>query len=483
MPYLPIDTGYYESSVKPIANQQLVNWYVDAIETESVTKAQLLPTPGLAQLFNTGDTEINRGAINVGGKPYFINGNQLYRINQTFDFLGDEVLSIEALGTIAGTERVSVATSGDQICIVVPGAESYVFTTSTDTLTQITDAAFLSLGSSVKVTYIDGYFIHVSSDKRTVFNSALNNGLSYNALDFAEAESDPDSLVSCHSFSGKLFLFGETTTEVWQNTGSLGFPFQRVYVVPVGIAARESIANFDVTFGFVGQDVGGQPSVYAFDGNGFAKISHGAIDSILERLSPADIANGFAFNYSEDGAIFYGVSFKTNTFVYDARSSRIIQKKLWHERFSVNLDQKTRWRVNSLIQAYGRYFVGDSENGIIGVMSLNEPREYGAEIRREFVCGPFKEASGPIFWKKLELMVNSGQQQNAQVRMSYSDNGGYTWSYEQWRSAGAIGQYGRQVTWNRLGRSLNSRMFKFEYSDPYKLAVIGLIGEFSGGRQ
>ena len=53
MPYLPIDTGFYQSSVKPIASQQLVNWYVDVPETAALTQVQLFPTPGLQQI---GDT-------------------------------------------------------------------------------------------------------------------------------------------------------------------------------------------------------------------------------------------------------------------------------------------------------------------------------------------------------------------------------------------------------------------------------------------
>lgn len=483
MPYLPITTGFYESSTKPIANQQLINWYVDAAETETITPAQLFPTPGIVELFNTGATEINRGAISVDGVPYFVNGETLYRINQTFDALGNEVLSIEILGSIAGATRVSMATNGDQICIVVPGSTAYVFTTSTDTLVTINNAAFLSLGPSVKVVYIDGYFIHVSVNRRTVFNSELNDATSYNALDFAEAESDPDALITCHSFSGKLYLMGETTTEVWQNTGSLGFPFQRVYVIPVGAVSRESIANFDTTFAFLGQDVGGQPAIYAFDGNGFGKISHGAIDSILERTAPSVLAESFAFSYSQDGAIFYGISFKTNTLVYDARTSRLLGKKIWHERLSAGLDQKTRWRANSVIQGHGRYLVGDSERGLIGELRLDAFTEYSIQIIRELVCGPFKEASGPLFWRKLELLVNSGQFNNAEIRMSYSDDGGYTWCYPQPRTMGAIGQYNRQVTWNRLGRSLNSRMFRFQFSDSARCVIIGLIGEFIGGRQ
>jgi hypothetical protein len=482
MPYLPINSGWYESPIKPIASQELVNWYVYIPETNALTESQWLPTPGLVELFNTGDDEPNRGGIVVDGIPYFVNGKKLYRLNQSFDPLGNEVLSVTDLGAINGVGLVSIDTNGDQICIVVPASVGYVYNIATSTLTQITSAAYNDLGPSVKVKYIDGYFVHVGKDQRTAFNSALNDGLTYDGLDFTEAESDPDGLVTNHAFGGKLFLMGQTTTEVYANSGGLQFPFQRSYVVSIGCIAKYSVANFGSTFAFLGQDVGGQPSVYAFDGNGFARISNGAIDAVLQRTSPTELRDAFALSYSQDGAIFWCLNLKGMSFVYDALASKLKGSSVWHERKSFGLDNKQRWRVNCICQAYGRYLVGDSEGGSIGDMRTTYFSEYGNNIRRTGVAGPFKEASGPLFWRKIEALVNPGQGDSStpdpQIRMSYSDDGGYTWSFESPRSIGTIGQYSQQVTWYSLGRSLNSRMFKFEMSDKVQCSMIGLVGEY-----
>ena len=48
------------------------------------------------------------------------------------------------------------------------------------------------------------------------------------------------------------------------------------------------------------------------------------------------------------------------TLVYDVITQR------WHERKSVVNAQDIRWRVNSLVTAYGRILVGDSQDGRIG---------------------------------------------------------------------------------------------------------------------
>lgn len=482
MIYLPINTGWYESPIKPIASQELVNWYVNIPETQALTESQWLPTPGLIELFDTGDDEPNRGSIVVNGIPYFVNGKKLYRVNRSFDPLGNEVLSVTNLGTIEGVGLVSIATNGDQIIIVVPAVRGYVYTIATGVLSDITSAAYNDLGPSVKVSYIDSYFVHVSQDGRTAFNSAPNDGLSYDGLDFTEAESDPDSLVSNHSFGGKLFLLGQTTTEVYANSGALNFPFQRSYVINIGCIAKYSISNFSTTFAFLGQDVGGQPSVYAFDGNGFQRISNSAIDAVLQRSEPEDLQNAFSISYSQDGAVFWCLSIKQRTFVYDAIASKVKGSNVWHERRSAGLDNKSRWRVNSICQAYGRYLVGDSEGGSIGDMRTSYYTEYGESIRRTGVAGPFNDASGPLFWSRLEALIDAGQGNSVsevpKIRMSYSDDGGYTWSYEQDKSIGEVGIYNRRAIWYSLGRSLQSRMFKFEMADKARCAMLGLAGEY-----
>ena len=60
-----------------------------------------------------------------------------------------------------------------------------------------------------------------------------------------------------------------------------------------------------------------------------------------------------------------------------------------------------------------------------------------------------------------------------QVMMSYSDDGGHTWSREHWTSAGEIGQYFNRVYWTQLGQS-RDRVFKVVVSDPIAWRLIAM---------
>lgn len=487
---LPIATGYYVSDSLPVGAQECKNFYVNIPDTAgALTKAQLFPTPGLNQLFDTGVLEDNRGGWVMRKQPYFVNGNTLYRVNRAISPSGEETLSVEDLGTISGSGRVSLADNGTQLCIVVPGDTGYIYDVDDDTLTEITDIAYFDLGPSQKVVYIDGYFVHIAN--QTIYNSALNDGLSYNGLDFAEAEADPDDIISVHVHRSQLFVGGRNTIEVFQNVGNLNFPFQRIsgYVIPIGVSTKESMIEYNGTFAFIGADTGGQPAIYQFSGNGASKISTTAIETLLRKLTDIEIENGFAWSYSQDGGIFAGFSFDSTSICYDAKASALAGRPIWHQRESEELNNLTRWRVNCILQAYGRFLVGDSERGIIGEMSLDFLTEYGEQIRRVATAGPFNSDTGSRFWHMVQLLVENGvgnaDDPDPEVRMSYSDDGGRNFSYESvagmGRGMGEVGDYKIRPTWYRLGYTNTSRIYRFEMSDPVKSVIIGLFGEWSDG--
>jgi len=76
-----------------------------------------------------------------------------------------------------------------------------------------------------------------------------------------------------------------------------------------------------------------------------------------------------------------------------------------------------------------------------------------------------------LFFSKFQLDcetgvgLNNGQGSDPQVMLSWSSDGGHTWSPEQWMSAGKQGEYTRRVIWRRLGRS-RDRVWRIVVSDP-----------------
>ncbi|MCK8275895.1 hypothetical protein, partial [Erwinia amylovora] len=82
------------------------------------------------------------------------------------------------------------------------------------------------LGSNY-VAEMDGFYIFVRPDSDVFYISAIDNGSNIDALDFSTADAKPDKIITHRVHKRELYLFGETSTEIWINSGGLDFPFVR----------------------------------------------------------------------------------------------------------------------------------------------------------------------------------------------------------------------------------------------------------------
>ena len=359
---LPIANGFYESSSLPISAQECVNWYPNIPQAPALNSETLFGTPGATQVDTAGDLVNCRGARTVAGIPYFVIGEKLYSLDRT---IVDDAASysLTEIGDIAGSGRVSLADNGVQLCILSPGGSGYIYDTGTTTLTEITDVDFRASGDPQYVVELDGYFVFTTDENKFIV-SAINDGLSYNALDFGSGEKVKGNLVSILAYQGQIYLFGEYSFATYNNQPSgADFPFVwSGLTVDKGLDSPFSIIESSGTFMFVGGAEGESPAIWMYQENNVAKVSTTAIDSILQR---EDVAESFAWSYAQSGAYFTGFTFQSTSLVYDSVTQR------WHERKSeytdvVGVKQFSRYRHNALIEAYGLILCGDALDGQSG---------------------------------------------------------------------------------------------------------------------
>ena len=469
---IPIANGFYESESLPISAQECTNWYPNIVQASGLSQETLFGTPGANQLKTTGIiAQINRGSHAKNSIPYFVNGNGLYIFGRVVAADGTETFSTTLLGTIEGSGGVSMADNGTQLMILVPGGKGYIYDEDAGTpFLEITDADFIANGAPQYCVFIDGYFA-VTTDSRKWAISALNDGMSWNALDFSSAESDPDIIVAPIVFRNHIFITGSETTEAFQNApNGAGFPFVRSNIfMSKGCFAPLTLISAHNTFMMIGGGVNESPAVWEFTGASFQKISTTAIDNILSGLSPEAIAAAFSFTYGDKGAYFVGFTADDYTFVYDVITQR------WHQRKSTIGGKQLRWRVNSLVTAYGRVLVGDSQDGRIGELDSNVYTEYGDNIQRVIATQPFANLGNSVRVPSIELTIESGvgnsDRPDPMISMDVSRDG-KTFTYERSRSMGKIGEYNRRAIWFKNGRFPRFTVFRFKFSDPVKPVII-----------
>jgi len=463
---LPIANGFYESDSLPISAQECVNFYPNIAQAPALNQETLYGTAGLEQIADAETLTGNRGAHEMNGVPYFVMADGLYSMaaDGALDYIGE----------ITGSGRVSMADNGTQLLVLVPNGNGYIYNHVTDTFSQITDADFTANGNPQLVVYIDGYFC-LTTDSKKFIVSALNDGTSYNALDFGTAESDPDEIVAPIVYKNQLFIGGSQTIEAFQNIGGADFPFQRTGLfLSKGIASPFSIQTIQDTFVFVGSGQNESPAIWALQGNEVVKISTTAIDKELNKLTQDQVANIYSWSYAQKGAYFVGFALPARTLVFDTISKR------WHERKSFIDGALGAYRVSSLVRSYNQIWAADIIDGRVGRLDSEVYTEYEEPIRRSIVTQPFQNNMQAFVVPEIEMTVESGVGNadaiDPQIGMARSKNG-KIWSDTRYRSLGKIGEFDHRPIWRRNGRASRFELFRFTMSDPVKPVLIQLTAD------
>jgi Neuraminidase (sialidase) len=149
--------------------------------------------------------------------------------------------------------------------------------------------------------------------------------------------------------------------------------------------------------------------------------------------------------------------------------------------------------MSSYAHIYSKRLVADRRNGNIYELDFDTFDDNGDTIirQRDTVKISGKELGFPgkeIFMDRLELVIETGtgiitgQGSDPRIMMSYSDDGGRTWSPEQWGYIGKMGDftYSQNPYWTDLG-SFHERQFRFKVSDPVKVTLISANADISVG--
>lgn len=458
MPRINFAKQSYQARSKPLNSQRCVNMYLEPAPEDSKAPDVLYGVSGLTMWAEVG-TGAGYGMHVLGDYLYAVSGNNVYRISQ-------DTSSVD-LGTIGTTtSNVVWSDNGIDAILVKQGGAAYLADSSS--LTQITDPDFEPAST---VTVLDGYAIFSRIDSNQYAWSAIQDASSYNALDFASAEESPDNIVALFAIRGELWIFGEKTTEVHYNSGNSDRPFIPIDGATMrrGCAAKRSVVQEDNTLFWLGDD----RIVYRADGYRPQRISQFAIEDIFQKMSVVSDAEGFSF--TEAGHKFYVLTFPTElqTWVYD------ISTGLWHQRQSF---EKGRWRATGYVDFAGKKLVQDFESGNIYEIDQSVFMENGEIIQGIATAPPSTEENYRLIFDELQVDFDNGvglitgQGQDPQVMLRFSDDGGYTWSNENWRSIGKIGKYKNRAVWRRMGQS-RERVFEITITDPVRRAIKGAFAK------
>lgn len=447
MTEISILSGIYTNKDADYRQSYPVNYYPVVLGT-GLSKGYLRQTPGI-RAFGQG-SGVERGSIVFQGMLYKVSGVTLIRVYANG--------ITEDLATIPGYQKVSMAKNFDKICIVADGKAFYW--SVANGLQQITDPDF---GTANDVIYVDGYFLFV--DQQFIFNSTLNDPMVIDPLSFGSAEVEGDPIVGIIKIRNEPYICGTETIEVFQNVGGAGFPFQRVdgAMITKGIVGTHAKVEAEDSLFFVGAGSGEAPSIYLGGGGQAQKVASDEVEKLVQSYNDMQLKDISCETYTANGQFFIMTHLPNETVIYDLYGSRAAGVPLWHIRKS----DGSNYRARGFQRVYGKWIVGDANDGRIGELRDDVATEYSLTVFREFTT-PMGFVEGRSFIvheaRLFGIPANTALSTNPKVSMSKSENG-RTYSQERWAPSGKIGDYNYTPVWRQLGRASSQLSLKFRVAN------------------
>ena len=335
-----------------------------------------------------------------------------------------------------------------------------------------TDGAFEG-GGTVDIS--DNYFVYNKPNSQLWAASDLLSPIT-DPLSFASKDGSPDDLVAIIVDRREVYLLGEMSSEAWLDVGSVPFPFQRIQgsSTQQGIAAAYSCARVGNSFAYVSKNNRGEATIVQMNGYIPQRISTHAVETTLVGQ---DVSDAIAWTYQLEGHETYVVTFPSIgdnglTWAYDATTG------LWHKwLYTNNQGQYERHRGNCCAFFNQQILLGDYENGKLYRLSLSQYTDDGQLIRRLRRCPHITTDLQRQYFAELQIQFQpgvglpTGQGQDPQAMLRWSDDGGFTWSNENWVTIGKQGQYFTRAMWRRLGFA-RDRIFEVVITDPIKAVIV-----------
>ncbi len=400
-------------------------------------------------------------------------------------------------GYVLGPTRIDLV-SGDEFptgpawggtSITINGSVYTVFAVLSPTLLyvtttinpDVTNVAYSKGGDPVTASgppaYLDGYFIirrpaGGTPNLARQFNiSNLNDGATWDALNFGVKESYPDDMVSVLAANEQLYIFGSESLEVWQNTGgttSNPFPFSRIpgSVSRFGASSPWTQVAMDGNVYFLGGDGSGNVRAYVLNGWSPVPVSTPAQENLW--LPPVPGGFGFAqgaiaYGYLEEGHSF--VVFTNRNFGVGQTHAYDQSTGAWHERYTWSGSAFAFNKAEFHCFAYsqnglwltGLHLVASQDSGTVYISSINyyvDPVAGSGSIKWQRALPYIYSENKRFIYGRFTLEMETGGIASGtapNVFLEWSDDRGQTFRGNIACAIGTAGQTNVRVYWTRTG--------------------------------
>jgi hypothetical protein len=360
MPAYPGFIGATETlSALTVNAERTINWYPEVATGTPKAKTWLVPTPGLDPFVVLGAGPV-RALFAEEGRCFAVGGSHFFEIlaTGTFVYRG-------SVGMDAKPATISSNGSDGQQLFIVSAGRAFIFNLATNLFTEITTADFVATPCSMGA-FVDGYFLALKAQSDLFQISALEDGLTWDALDVAQVSQTTGIVRALVPVHREVWLLGTSMTTVWADTGDPDFPFAPIpgAFIQQGIGSLFGWTVVDNALFWHGQNEDGGRVAYRAQGYTPQRISTHAVEQAWAMLPRMD--DTIAWSYQDRGhafACFYIPSAET-TWVFDAATQAWHERALWDPTALAWEPHLARCHAF----AFDRHLVGDRQSPAVYIL-------------------------------------------------------------------------------------------------------------------
>lgn len=449
---------YYRSV--DLLPDNLINMIVMDTPTSSRSKQITTTRPGTSTLATLAAANVRGMAVNYANNElYVVSGNKFYEVNTSYTATERGTLS-----TSSGAVQIKVGLDNVAINPVGGAGTAYEFIPSTNTFAAVVDADYPTLDV---LDYVDNYFIGIKPSDREIWLSEINDFSTWDALDFASAEALADNCVSILMHDRDVWVFKQTNTEIWFNSGDV-FPFDRREYIPQGCIAKLSPVWADNNVYWLGQNDKGGVRIFKSQGYQAEDISPIGISYKLRSLTTPEDAEAYSFVLNDTTFILW--TFPTDDLTICLNTKNMTFSE-WQD------DGGNRFAIRGIAYFNDTIIIGDPASGKILSLSKSNVDDDGTDFNFEIVTPTVISERKYIYCRRLEFDHEAGGGAN-NITLNVSKDGGNNYTSFGTQASGAANT--DRMFYRGLGAGY-TWTFKVSGTSAQTWDLFGLYGEFELG--
>lgn len=448
-------------------NIPTVNCLSERSEATGEGTDSLIARPGL-EAFETVGTAPFRALWQRKG---LFNDAALVAASQTLYLLDASGATTTVPGTIAGDDLLDLDAGlnadGEAVARFATGSALYQHTEGGAVVAESFPSAGNNVGAT-SVCFYKGYWLASEAGTDAVYyqNPAETT---WNAIQFAAAEYQPDKIVCLRTVGDLVALLGEATTEIWYATGDAASPLEPYGGLKFDFGCRSKDAAVNCLGSLIWVD--DLCSVRMFEGSEPRIISDNGLAEQIRRTSAADLRAGF---FIFDQHPCYVLTLGTSaTWIYDLSTQR------WTQATSLALDY---WRAHLFCNIGSTVLAADVLSNQIYRLDPDRAKDGDDVFSMRFAAliPPQPQAvplANIVLRSELGGARQTGDYTDPKVVLELSTNGGKAWGSPKERSLGQTGEYNNPPKWNALGQTRPNlpTIAQFTISDAVRRRVSAVI--------